>query len=149
MVTIRPVRPQDTDLVEAMHTRLSATSVYNRYLRGYLPNQQEIRQMCRINTGFVATVEAPGEMVIGMAYYIILEDGMTAEPALLMEDQFQMQGIGSVLFQHLVEHAQTEGITMFSAVMSASNEGVMRMLAPSNWSAIYVAVPLRDTRYLY
>lgn len=130
-ITVRPIRPQDVDLVEAMHSRLSSTTIYNRYLRGYRPNQEEIWQMCQINTGFVATIEAPGEIVIGMAYYILLEDGMTAEPALLVEDRFQMQGIGSLLFRHLVQQAQMSGVGMFSGVMSASNEGVLRMLGRS------------------
>ena len=127
------MHPYDVDLIQVMHTRLSSTTIYNRYLRGYAPNLEEIRQICQINTGFVATIATPGEQVIGMAYYVILEDGLTAEPAMLIEDRFQMQGIGTTLFRYLVEHACNKGIVRFSCIMSGSNEGAFRMVRRSGF----------------
>ncbi len=137
-VTVRHVRPEDSDLVFEMHTRLSPTSIYNRYLRGYAPRIEAIRGMCQISpkdgAAFVATIAAPGETVIGMAYYIIDADNpmqAAAEPALLVEDRFHMQGVGSYLFRYMVNHARMRGISRFTALISASNEGISRILQQS------------------
>lgn len=137
-ITVRRIRPEDVDLVFEMHKRLLPMSIYNRYLRGYVPRRGAISDMCRIDEAdgeaFVATVLNPGERIIGMAYYIINADDPlreTAEPALLVEDRFQMQGVGSFLARYMTDQAQMRGINTFKALISASNQGVFRILQRS------------------
>ena len=40
--TIRPIRPEDADLLYAMHERLSLASIYARYLHYCRPRQDEM-----------------------------------------------------------------------------------------------------------
>lgn len=155
-VTVRHIQPTDSHLLFEMHTRLSPVSIYNRYLRGYAPRIEAIQGMCQINpkdgAAFVATISEPGETIIGIAYYIINSDdlmGAAAEPALLVEDRFQMQGVGSYLFSHMVDHAQMCGISRFTALISASNEGISRILQRSGLTySSHYAYGTRDINIL-
>src|SRR4051794_19663201 len=98
-VTMRPIRPDDADLINEMHQRLSPDSIYYRYLQPRIPSMAEIEQVCRLDpakgAGFVATVQRGAEIIVGVAYYVReAQQRLTAEPGILVEDQFQDQGIG-------------------------------------------------------
>ena len=149
-VTVRPIRPQDAPLLQAMHERLSPTSVQLRYLRPYTPSFEELEKLCHLSedegAAYVATVgvekspseavdetteemiEETDEMIVGIAYYIIEKEGeKMAEPAFLIEDRFQGQGIGHLLFRHLIQHAQAKGMHQFKAHVHPSNTAMMQI----------------------
>lgn len=137
VVTVRPARPHDWMLIEEMHDRLSDASLYFRYMRYSKPTCRELRRLCRMDrhkgSVLVATVDEPGETVIGLAYYVI-EEGvtpLTAEPALLVEDRFQGKGLGTRLFHLLSEAAQQQGIAEFQGIVYGGNEMMMQVLRRS------------------
>lgn len=137
VVTVRPARPHDWILIQEMHDRLSPSSLYFRYLRYSKPTCRELRRLCRMerNKGTVlaATVDMPGETVIGLAYYVIA-DGLfplVAEPALLVEDRYQGKGLGTLLFHLLSEQAQQQGIAEFDGLVYSGNETMMHILRRS------------------
>ncbi len=136
-IRIRPAYNSDLSLIEAMHNRVSENSLYLRYLRTHTPTLEDIRQICQINPqeggALVATVETPGEMVVGYAYYLITsrDSVITAEPAILVEDSFQGQGIGRMLIERLHKDAVAKGVQAVDAVIHPSNDAVLRLIRRS------------------
>jgi GNAT superfamily N-acetyltransferase len=131
-VTIRPVRPEDMQSILEMHQRLSSNSLYLRYLVPYLPDYipAHLRDICTLSAdqgaALVATI---GAQVIGLGYYMIKpEQPDTAEPALLIEDRFQGQGIGSRLLHRLMMTARNQGVRFFDALTHSSNRPMLHLL---------------------
>jgi L-amino acid N-acyltransferase YncA len=131
-VTIRPARPDDVQAILDMHRRLSSNSLYLRYLVPYLPDYvpAHLRAVCRQSPQQGATLVAVHEgQVIGFGYYIIKpEQPDTAEPALLIEDQFQGQGIGKRLLNQLITAARAQGVIFFDALTHNTNQRMLRLL---------------------
>lgn len=133
VVVMRPIRLADVPLIQDMHQRLSPTSIYYRYLHAYRPTYEDISHLCHLDDGegaaFVAIIEAPRETVIGLAYYLVDKaQPNTAEPAILIEDRFQGQGLGTMLMQHLSQYALNQGIHVFNALIHADNRRMMRLI---------------------
>lgn len=132
-VTIRPVHMQDVALLADMYLRVSPASLCNRYLRPYTPTRAELTRICCIGADegavYVATIAAPRETVIGYGYYVIDEaqQPQSAEPAFLVEDRFQGQGLGRTLFQRLTQHARDHGVNAFDAYVHPANAQMMRV----------------------
>jgi L-amino acid N-acyltransferase YncA len=123
-----------------MYERLYPTSIYYRYLSYSIPATENPKRICQINgrngAVFVATIEEPVEMVVGLAYYRYVENRqrlVAAEPGLLIEDRFQQQGIGSTLYSRLCEHAQFQGVCEFSGIIYAGNLAMIRIIRNSGY----------------
>lgn len=140
LATVRPIRPSDVRLVEEMHRRLSPESVYYRYLQYRTPLLEEIEQICRMapeqGAGLVATVQQEAEIVVGIAYYV--REGQkrppTAEAGILIEDQYQGQGIGRRLWQQLLDQAQANQICWLRVLFEPSNQRVRRLVQGSGFA---------------
>ena len=137
-VTIRPVHPDDGLRLYEMHQRLSRNTIFYRYLRPYRPALAEMEKVASLQgsdgMGIVATQAAAREEIVGVAYYVVdPKQAGTAEPAILVADRFQGQGIGSRLFQRLSQHALAHGIHCFEAVTHPANLAVMRLIESSGF----------------
>lgn len=81
-ITIRPMQPDDANLLFAMHQRLSPESIYYRYLQYRRPTLVEIATICHLaperGAGFVATLSAEPTTIVGVAYYV--RETYTPEP---------------------------------------------------------------------
>ncbi|MDT8305048.1 MAG: GNAT family N-acetyltransferase [Anaerolineae bacterium] len=130
-ITIRPLRRGDVAQLQALHQRLSADTIYRRYLSPRVPSRAELEQICRLNEhgGGALAVVYEGT-IIGGGYYVS-SDGRTAEPALLIEDRFQGQGLGTRLAAQLGQHAIARGIDTFVAAIYPDNRAVMRLIRAS------------------
>jgi GNAT superfamily N-acetyltransferase len=134
-VTIRPIRSDDVQPILDMHQRLSSDSMFLRYLVPYLPTYipAHLYQICNQPAGQgTALVAIHDAQIIGLGYYVVKpEQPNTAEPALLIEDRFQGQGIGRRLFNRLITTARAQGIYFFDALMHSSNRSMLRLLRHS------------------
>ena len=80
---------------------------------------------------FIAITRDTGK-IAGMAYYVTQSaNPETAEPALLVADAFQGQGIGKRLLNHLREQAIAQGIRFFDALVLPSNGSMIHLLSSS------------------
>jgi len=142
-VIVRPMQPNDADLLFAMHQRLSPESIYYRYLQYRRPTLAEIATICRLSpargAGFVATQQAPASAdsaisdppaIVGMAYYIREAHALepTAEPGILVEDRCQNQGIGRRLWQQMQRHAQMTGLHRLRVWSHPHNQRLARLV---------------------
>ena len=133
-ITVRPIRADDDTLVCAFVRRLSADSRYNRFLGGgtalspamlaRFTNLDYVRDMAYVATTFLEGEET----LIGVARYMGLDDGHTAEFAVTVADDWQGRGIGSRLLRHLVAHARVGGLLRLSGDVLATNQPMLRML---------------------
>lgn len=134
-VLVRPMRPEDVPLVLEMHDRLSADTIYFRYLHPYKPTFAELDSLarCRNEEGavFVLVVEPLGK-VIGLVFFKIdPTDPTTAQPAFLIEDGFQNKGLGRALTRLLVQDAVMKGIRVFEATVHPANRKMMHLFETS------------------
>ena len=133
-VTIRPAMPYDAYALLDMHGRLSNDTLYSRYLRSYTPDYEELLELCQLpadqGAAFVVVTEFPWETIIGFGYYLIdpVQYPVTAEPAVLIEDRFQGQGLGSALMNHLAQHARRNHIKVFDVVVHQANKPMLHIL---------------------
>jgi acetyltransferase len=133
-VIFRSPRSGDEERLLAMHSRLSADSVYNRYLSARTPSRDELAELVQmpetVGGVLIAATTGVEERIVGVAYYV--RDGLRrAEPAILIEDQFQRQGLGRELMRALIEHALRRGIDTFSALIYGPNRAVMGLIRSS------------------
>jgi len=110
-VHVRAIRPDDRERLHANFRRLSAETVRQRFLGVKRDlTDDELDTYTRIDpgrhVGLVATVWDEGEeRIVGVGRYFVDQDeGPTrAEVAFTVDDAFQDRGIGTLLFDHLVE----------------------------------------------
>ncbi|MFZ4659976.1 MAG: GNAT family N-acetyltransferase [Caldilineaceae bacterium] len=132
-IVVRPLVAADAKLIDAMHQRLSPESVYYRYLQYRKPTATEIATLCHLapaqGLGFVAITQTEAA-IVGLAYYMreAGEKEPTAEPAILVEDHFQGQGIGRRLWQTLQQQAQQDGLRWLRVLSHPQNWRLARLV---------------------
>ena len=142
-LTIRPIRPDDAPRLQAFHARLLPETIYWRYLCPHPElSAAEAERFTNVDyehrMAFVATQAEQGqEDIIGVARYERLRAGPAdqAELGLVVEDRFQRRGIGTILFRHLVTHAQSHGIRAFVAEIGAQNHRMLNFMRRSGLAA--------------
>jgi GNAT superfamily N-acetyltransferase len=138
-ITIRPIRQDDGRRLQAFHARLSPDTIYSRYLCPHpVLSAAEAERLTHVDyahrMAFVATrMDQDEEGIIGVARYEGLRAGPldTAEPAVVVEDRFQRRGIGTILMRRLAIYAQTQGICIFVAEISAQNYRILNFIRRS------------------
>jgi protein lysine acetyltransferase len=134
-VVIRPIRPDDGPRLQAAHERLSAETLYRRFL-GPKPRltSADTRYLVEVDgfdhVAMVATPAGDPERIIGVGRFIRLpEDPEAAEFAIVVGDEFQSEGLGTALVERLSDAARQRGIERFTAMILADNVAVHRFFA--------------------
>lgn len=133
-INIRPIQPDDLVMIGQMHQRLSAESVYYRYLQYRIPTLDELSALCNITPdkgiALVATSQLGSERIVGLACYIYETDARqtTAEVGIVVEDQFQGYGLGRALWQQLHQHAQDNQVKQLRILFDPTNYRVLRLI---------------------
>lgn len=134
-VRIRPIVPDDkARLVEGL-ARLSPRSRYRRFMSAVTrlrPDQlayfTELDYVDHFALGAEA-LDEPGSPGIGVVRYVRLPgEPEVAEPAIVIADEYQGRGLGTLLFRVLSAVALENGIRTFRAEALADNLPVRRLL---------------------
>jgi RimJ/RimL family protein N-acetyltransferase len=149
VITIRPIRPDDAERLQATHERLSPLTRYRRFLsaKPYLSRADatylSVIDGCdhyALAATYAASEEAQEE-IIGVARFVREPaDARAAEFAIVVADTWQGQGVGRELLGRLVDAAVTRGVQRFTATMLADNLAIQRL------SESVAAGPLRRVR---
>lgn len=137
LLSLRPIRPEDGQLLADGFGRLSPES---RFLRFFSPlnhlSEMQLRYFTEIDYvdhfAWVATVATPDDPVlgVGVARYIRSRDEPTmAEAAVAVTDDHHRRGIGSVLLEALGAVALTRGITAFHLLVRSDNHSMIAAMA--------------------
>ena len=159
-VEIRPATPEDFDAVKAMHAAMSPDNIYLRFFSfSRLSAEIEAERICRAGTpGRVALLAlADGEVVGVASYNLANEQGPAdiAEVAFAVADHMHDRGIATLLFEHLVSVARSQGVTTFTAQALAQNTPMLHLFADAGLpverhyddgvAEVTIPLPLDDT----
>ena len=133
-VLIRPIRADDKHLLEEGLRNLSETSVQRRFLAPKPRfSRSELRYLTEVDGwDHVALVAEsptqPDRRLIGVARYV-RDPGAhdSAEAAIVVADDFQRRGLGTLLAEQLGRRARMRGIARFTATMAADNRAAQRL----------------------
>jgi acetyltransferase len=142
-VMVRPIQPDDAPRLQGLFDRLSERSIFLRFLghRRVLTRQQADHLAnvdYRTRMAFVASLEESSkEKIIAVARYATFDGGPPdqAEAAIVVEDRFQKQGLGTHLLERLVDYGRARGIRAFVAAVHGSNAQIMRFIQRSGLPA--------------
>lgn len=133
LVRVRPIRPDDEAHLVALFARLSPRTIYQRFFTTYrqLPSawyRDFANVDYRARMALVAEDVAPGGRLRGVARWEPADTPESAEIAIVVEDQWQGRGLGTVLLEHLFDAAARRGIRRLWADVLAENDGMLRLL---------------------
>lgn len=132
-IFMRPIRPSDADLVIEMFEGLSPETVYRRFFsplkkisRFLLIKLTQIDYDREIAlTAFTGPRE--DRKIAGVARIIFLGDGKTGEFAIVLADDWQGKGIGSVLLKRALECAFSYGLETIEGPVISTNSAMLTL----------------------
>ncbi len=159
-VIIRSLKPEDRGAMLSAVGRVGAQSLYRRFFgakRGF--TEAEVDFFVNVDfvkhVALVAVVNESGgkdvkDTIIGGARYIVTQAG-TAELAFAVIDQYQGQGIGTLLLRHLVVIARESGLQKLEAEVLPENAPMLAIFhnfgfaARRSGGAVHVTLNLNVT----
>ena len=130
-VLYRPIRPEDEPLLIKLHQALSERTVYLRYFQPLKLSQrtahERLTRICFIDYDREMALVAEHKNPDGNPEIIAIgrlsrtrgrDDG---EMAVLVDDRFQHQGLGTELYRRLIEVARDEHITRVVSTILSDN----------------------------
>ncbi|MBK9327522.1 MAG: bifunctional acetate--CoA ligase family protein/GNAT family N-acetyltransferase [Thiobacillaceae bacterium] len=132
-VIIRPIRPEDAELTQGFVRGLSEETKYFRYMDAVrelspamLVRLTQIDYSREMALLAVTEVEG-GEVELGVARYAINPDGESCEFALVVNDQWQKQGIGHKLMDVLMDVARAKGLRFMEGEVLKTNRRMLKL----------------------
>jgi len=134
-VHVRPVRPDDGEILHAMHQRLSAQSQYFRF---FTPRPRltakEIERFTTVDyRDRMALVALLGDDMVGIARYDRWPGRDDAEVAFTIDDAHHGRGIATVLLELLAVRAREVGINRFTAEVLPENRPMLGVFRSAGW----------------
>jgi acyl-CoA synthetase (NDP forming)/GNAT superfamily N-acetyltransferase len=127
IVHVRPVSDGDKEALSALYGRTSPRTRYLRFFSAGISIDREIRRLMPGDDHVALLAEHDG-LVVGVASYEVLSADR-AEMAILVDDDWQGDGIGSLLIEHLTAMARREGIQELVGDVLATNVTMLRTSA--------------------
>jgi GNAT superfamily N-acetyltransferase len=130
---VRPIVPDDKDLLVEGFARLSPESRFRRFL-GYMdklraPLLRYLTEIDYVDHFAWIGLDADENRGIGGARYVRMRDDPTAaEAAIVVVDEYQHRGAGTILLQLLGASALANGITHFVGEALAENQPIRDLL---------------------
>ena len=143
LYTIRPIAPDDADMLQALVRGLSQESRYFRFAsaRPELPAPMlarytlidRDREMALVAVHTSREAQGDGEFVdteqiIGVSRYITNPDQSSCEFALVVADDFNGKGLGSRLMQSIMDVAREKGLTEMDGLVLANNPAMIKLM---------------------
>jgi acetyltransferase len=135
-VLLRPIRPEDEHGLIAFHKELSENSIRQRYFefKSYAERVSHNRLIRICSNDFdehlalVAQSEFLPHEILGVARLIRLPEKNVADLKMILRDDYQGVGLGTLFMQELLSIAKNEGITKILAHVLMENSGMLHLL---------------------
>jgi acetyltransferase len=141
--TVRPIQPDDAQMLQDLMHHLSAESRYFRFVSSIseLPPSMLARftlidydrEMALVAMHKVRTAGADGditetERIVGVSRYITNPDQSSCEFSLVVADDFNGKGLGSRLMQSIMDVARDKGLAEIDGLVLANNPGMLKLM---------------------
>lgn len=138
-IILRPIRPDDTELVTAFVDTLSSEAKYFRFMHAlqHLSPEMLVRFTqidYDLEMAVVAVEPAEGGRLLGVARYLSNPDKVSCEFALVVSDARQNQGLGHRLMNKLIEVAHDRGISVIEGEVLANNHKMLGLMKSLDFS---------------
>jgi acetyltransferase len=133
-ITIRPIRPEDADLVKRFVHDLSEESKYFRFMNSVQElTENTLARLTQLDYSremalLAVTAEKNEEVELGVARYSINPDGETCEFALVIADNMQGKGLGQKLMVSLMEAARLKGLKTIEGEVLGNNHNMLKLM---------------------
>ena len=133
-VLIRPIRPEDAELTQEFVRSLSEEAKYFRFMDAVKElSPTMLARLTQIDytreMALLALTEIDGkEVELGVARYAINLDGESCEFALVVNDQWQKQGIGHKLMDVLMDVARGKGLKVMEGEVLKTNRPMLTLV---------------------
>ena len=135
-VRLRPIRPDDADLLREMHARLSPDTVYMRFFSMVRTlAARDVERLTQVDhEDRVALVALLREQMVGVVRFDRMPGTADAEVAVVVEDAHQGRGLGPLLLEHLAAAARERGIERFVADVLPSNRRMIEVFRSAGFA---------------
>lgn len=143
IVFLRPIKPTDGPLILDIFQKLSAETVYFRFLTHLDRLQPELlKHLVKIDyqTHFtlVAVIEESGmESIIGTCRYMTSTKTDHAELTVVVRDDWQKRGLGKIMASRVVNIAKIKGIASIEILFDYRNEGIKRLFTSLGYPVMH------------
>ena len=141
--TVRPIQPDDAQMLQDLMHHLSPESRYFRFVSSIaeLPPSMLARftlidydrEMALVSIHKQRVADADGEIteterIVGVSRYITNPDQSSCEFSLVVADDFNGKGLGSRLMQSIMDVARDKGLTEMDGLVLANNPGMLKLM---------------------
>ncbi len=139
LVQLRPIHPVDGHQATKFKASLSLESIYSRF-HGYIPaiNEQIVKRLTeldyRTEMAIVAEVIEEEEKQIIAVGRVAAENEKRAELAVIIADQWQGKGLGSILVNFVIKISRDMGFEELSASVFSRNIQMLEILRHEGFS---------------
>jgi len=141
--TVRPIRPDDAQLLQVFTKKLSPESRYFRFVSNMaeLPSSMLSRftlidydreiALCAVITTEQTRADGSkehSEKLIGVSRYITNPDLTSCEFSLVVADEYAGQGLGTRLMLSIMDVARDKGLKEMMGLVLTSNGGMLRLM---------------------
>jgi acetyltransferase len=133
-ITIRPIRPEDSELEQDFVRSLSEQSRYFRFMNSVqeLSNAMLVRftqiDYSREMALIAVTEEHGKEVELGVARFATNPDGESCEFALVIADNMHGKGLGQKLMAALMDAARSKGLKVIEGEVLKNNNDMLHLM---------------------
>jgi ribosomal protein S18 acetylase RimI-like enzyme len=129
VVVVRPAEPSDTAAVAVLHSRCGPRTLHDRYLSPPpRVTSTTLRALVAPPGGCALAAVTKAGDIVGLIQVAGSEEPGTADLALIVRDDYQRVGLGSLLARHGIRTAMAMGFTELTSCGTARNVRLVRML---------------------
>jgi GNAT superfamily N-acetyltransferase len=134
LVYVRPINPADKEMLQESLAHLSEASRRKRFLG---PKKRftlsELRYLTEVDGhDHFAMVALPADErhdIVAVARFVRLEDDpKAAEAAIVVDDEYQRSGLGSLLARRLADAAREHGVERLTATIASDNTAALKLM---------------------
>ncbi len=149
MVLVRPIHPDDAQMLQALVELVSPESRFNRFASHFrsLPPSMLARftlidydrEMALVAVFKERSAGADGEVVeteriVGVSRYVTNPDRSSCEFSLLVADEFKGRGLGSRLMENIMAVARENGLAEMEGLVLTGNADMLRLVRSLGFS---------------